>query len=154
MTKIILVAKFSQENKQKNTQFWPEIFHFSKQDHLFFARIEIRVTEFPKKNRKKNWAGEFFQRSKFWMRIRVKCGFFLAVEKHFFLKRGGIITLKLASPSLQHLGAYTSMPQHYPLFGAKDVYYDVIPLQYVGELIPDPVRNSAVQSEAFGGWDI
>ena len=57
------------------------------------------------------------------MRIRVKCVFFLAVEKYFFLKRGGIITLKLASPSLQHLGAYTRMLQHYPLFGAKDVYY-------------------------------
>jgi len=30
---------------------------------------------------------------------------------------------------------------------------DVTPLQDVGEFIPDPVRNSAVQSEAFGASD-
>ena len=49
--------------------------------------------------------------------------FFFGRGKIIFFEEGGIITLKLASHSLQHLGAYTSMPQHYPLFGAKDVYY-------------------------------
>ena len=32
-------------------------------------------------------------------------------------------------------------------------YTDVTPLQDVGEFISDPVRNSAVQSEAFGASD-
>ena len=121
---------------------------------MFFARIEIGVTEFPKKKPKKKLGRRIFSKVQILDAHPGKMRFFFGRGKTFFLKRGGIITLKLASPSLQHLGAYTSMPQHYPLFGAKDVYYDVIPLQYVGELIPDPVRNSAVQSEAFGGWDI
>jgi len=39
--------------KQKKTQFWPELFRYSEQDRLLFARVDIGVTDFPTKTAEK-----------------------------------------------------------------------------------------------------